>query len=96
MNVLHFPCVDLFSFSQAFAIMCKHLACLGLKGPVCWECLGALGMGDLDCPCWRCCECNFHNCADWERSPSAAKLLDEFCAPFPLDGNSTGEGELGL
>lgn len=28
--------------------------------------------------------------------PSAAKLLDEYCAPFPLDSNSTGEGEFGL
>lgn len=28
--------------------------------------------------------------------PSAAKLVEEYCAPFPLDGNSTGEGELGL
>lgn len=27
--------------------------------------------------------------------PSAAKLVDEYCAPFPLDSNSPGEGELG-
>lgn len=27
--------------------------------------------------------------------PSAAKLVDEYCAPFLLDSNCPGEGELG-
>lgn len=27
--------------------------------------------------------------------PSAAKLVVEYCALFPLDSNSPGEGELG-
>lgn len=36
-------------FILSFSIMRKHLACLGWRRPVCWECLGALGMGDLVC-----------------------------------------------